>query len=85
LRVALDANRLSASGYRRAQQRLNSNLNRIGAPPLGPAQFRAQLAPDSVGLSLISADIGENVNSVDELAAFAAEAKKSGRGMQGTF
>lgn len=35
------------------------------------------------GLSLISADIGENVRSVDELVAFAAEAKKSGRGMQG--
>ncbi len=35
------------------------------------------------GLSLISADIGENVSSVDELVAFAADAKKSGRGMQG--
>jgi predicted amidohydrolase YtcJ len=35
------------------------------------------------GLSLISADIGENVSSVEELVAFAAEAKKSGRGMQG--
>ena len=35
------------------------------------------------GLTLLSADIGENVSSVDELAAFAAEAKKSGRGMEG--
>jgi len=35
------------------------------------------------GLSLISADIGENVSSVDELVAFAAEAKRNGRGMQG--
>lgn len=35
------------------------------------------------GLSLISADIGENVTSMEQLAAFAAEAKKSGRGMQG--
>jgi len=35
------------------------------------------------GLSLISADIGENVSSVDELMTFAVEAKKSGRGMQG--
>lgn len=35
------------------------------------------------GLSLISADIGENVSSVDELVAFAAEANKSGRGMRG--
>lgn len=35
------------------------------------------------GLSLISADIGENVSSVDELVAFAAAAKQNGRGMQG--
>jgi predicted amidohydrolase YtcJ len=35
------------------------------------------------GLSLISADIGENVTSVAELETFAAEAKKTGRGMQG--
>ena len=35
------------------------------------------------GLSLISADIGENASSLDELVAFAAAAKKSGRGMQG--
>jgi predicted amidohydrolase YtcJ len=35
------------------------------------------------GLSLIAADIGEHVSSVEEVAAFAAEAKKSGRGMQG--
>lgn len=35
------------------------------------------------GLSLISADVSENVSSVDELVAFANEAKKSGRGMQG--
>jgi predicted amidohydrolase YtcJ len=37
------------------------------------------------GLSLISAYIGENVSSVDELVAFAAEAKKSGRGMRGNI
>jgi predicted amidohydrolase YtcJ len=35
------------------------------------------------GLSLISADIGEKVTSVDELVAFAEQAKKTGRGMQG--
>ncbi len=35
------------------------------------------------GLSLISADIGESVSSLEELVAFAGEAKKSGRGMQG--
>jgi predicted amidohydrolase YtcJ len=35
------------------------------------------------GLSLISADVGENIHSVDELVASVTEAKKSGRGMQG--
>jgi predicted amidohydrolase YtcJ len=35
------------------------------------------------GLTLLSADIDEYVNSMDGLVAFAAEAKKSGRGMQG--
>ena len=35
------------------------------------------------GLSLISANIGESASSVDQLVAFASEAKKSGRGMQG--
>ncbi len=35
------------------------------------------------GLTLISADLGENAKSVEELVAFSAEAKKSGRGMQG--
>ena len=35
------------------------------------------------GMTLISADVGENIQSVAELVAFAAEAKKSGRGMRG--
>ena len=35
------------------------------------------------GITLISADIGENVKSVDELVAFAADAKRNGRGMRG--
>jgi len=35
------------------------------------------------GMNLISAEVGEDLKSVDELAAFAAEAQKSGRGMRG--
>ena len=35
------------------------------------------------GLTLLSAEIDEYVKSMDALAAFAAEAKKSGRGMRG--
>lgn len=37
----------------------------------------------SGGLSLISATVGDSVRSVAQLAAFAAAAKQSGRGMQG--
>jgi predicted amidohydrolase YtcJ len=35
------------------------------------------------GINLISAEVGEDLKSLDELAAFVAEAKKSGRGMRG--
>lgn len=35
------------------------------------------------GLDLIAADIGENVTTIEELTAFAADSKKNGRGMQG--
>ena len=35
------------------------------------------------GLLLISAMVGENIRTVDQLVAFADEAKRSGRGMQG--
>jgi predicted amidohydrolase YtcJ len=35
------------------------------------------------GLSLISATVGEEITTVPQLAAFAAKAKQSGRGMQG--
>lgn len=37
------------------------------------------------GLALISADTTDKVQSVDQLPAFVAEAKKSGRGMRGNF
>jgi predicted amidohydrolase YtcJ len=36
------------------------------------------------GLSLISTDVGDKVHSVDDLVAFIAEAKKSGKGMRGS-
>ena len=35
------------------------------------------------GMNLISAEVGEDLKSLDDLVAFAAEAKKSGRGMRG--
>jgi predicted amidohydrolase YtcJ len=35
------------------------------------------------GMNLISAEVGEDLKSLDELMAFASEAQKSGRGMRG--
>jgi predicted amidohydrolase YtcJ len=35
------------------------------------------------GVSLISADVGDKVQNISELAEFAADAKKSGKGMRG--
>jgi len=35
------------------------------------------------GVTLITADVGDKVHSIDDLVAFAAEAKKNGRGMRG--
>ena len=37
----------------------------------------------SGGVSLISADVSDKVQTIDELATFAADAKKSGKGMRG--
>lgn len=48
-----------------------------------PGLIDSHTHPVDGGLNLISADVGENVRSVEELAAFAAEAKKSGKGMRG--
>ena len=48
-----------------------------------PGLIDSHTHPIHGGLALISADIGENVKSLDELVAFAAEAKKTGKGMRG--
>src|SRR5215467_11590246 len=37
------------------------------------------------GISLISADVGDKVQSIDDLVAFVASARKSGRGMRGNI
>ena len=48
-----------------------------------PGLIDSHCHPIDGGITLISADIGENASTIDELMAFAAQAKKSGRGMQG--
>jgi hypothetical protein len=55
----------------------------LGGRTLLPGFVDSHTHPIDGGLALISADIGEGVQTVEELAAFAAEARRSGRGMRG--
>ena len=47
-----------------------------------PGLIDSHTHPLHGGLSLVSADVGNNVGSIDDLVAFAADAKKSGKGMR---
>jgi predicted amidohydrolase YtcJ len=55
----------------------------LGGKTLFPGLIDAHSHAAYGGMSLISADASEKIKTVAELAAFAAEAKRSGRGMQG--
>lgn len=48
-----------------------------------PGLIDSHIHPVQGGLSLISADVGNGVQSIDALVPFAADARKSGRGMRG--
>ena len=61
----------------------NAEIVDLHGKTLLPGFIDSHAHPIEGGLSLISADIGEKARTVDELAAFAADAKKSGRGMRG--
>ena len=84
--VAVRGDKIVAVGNRReVSQALASGAEAIDLKGnlLLPGLIDSHCHAVDGGLSLISADIGENVSSVDELVAFAADAKNSGRGMQG--
>lgn len=48
-----------------------------------PGFIDSHIHPIEGGLSLITADVSDKVHTIDELVNFAAEAKKSGKGMRG--
>jgi predicted amidohydrolase YtcJ len=84
--VAIRGDKIVAVGSRaEASQALSRDAEAIDLKGnfLTPGLIDSHCHALDGGLTLISADIGENVSSVDELVAFAADAKKTGRGMQG--
>jgi predicted amidohydrolase YtcJ len=84
--VAIRGDKIVAVGNRReVSQALASSAGLIDLKGnfLVPGLIDSHCHAVDGGLSLLSADIGENAKSVDELVMFAAEAKQSGRGMQG--
>ena len=48
-----------------------------------PGLIDSHVHPLHGGIALISADVNDQVQSIDELASFAADAKKTGKGMRG--
>jgi len=48
-----------------------------------PGLIDSHVHPMMAGLSLVGADVGDQVHSIDELARFAADAKRAGKGMRG--
>jgi predicted amidohydrolase YtcJ len=48
-----------------------------------PGLIDSHVHPIMAGLSLVGADVGDQVHSIDELARFAADAKRAGKGMRG--
>jgi predicted amidohydrolase YtcJ len=55
----------------------------LGGKTLFPGLIDSHIHAIDGGLTLTSADVGDELHSVDELAAVVAEAKKSGKGMRG--
>jgi predicted amidohydrolase YtcJ len=48
-----------------------------------PGLIDSHVHPIMAGLTLVGADVGDQVHSIEELVSFAADAKKSGKGMRG--
>jgi predicted amidohydrolase YtcJ len=84
--VAIRGDKIVAVGTRaEASRAVSNNANAVDLKGnlLLPGLIDSHCHAVDGGLTLISADIGENVKSVDELVAFADDAKKTGRGLEG--
>jgi predicted amidohydrolase YtcJ len=84
--VAIRGDKIVAVGARaQVREAVGASAEQIDlkGKTLLPGFVDSHTHPIEGGLTLISADVGESVQTVEELAAFAAEAKRSGRGMRG--
>lgn len=84
--VAIRGDKIVAVGsFADAQQAAGKGAERIDlqGKSLLPGLIDSHVHPIYGGVTLISADVGDIVHSVGELVAFAAEAKKTGKGMRG--
>lgn len=84
--VAIRGDKIVAVGsFADAQQAAGKGAERIDlqGKSLLPGLIDSHVHPIYGGVTLISADVGDSVHSVGELVAFAAEAKKTGKGMRG--
>src|SRR5713226_959993 len=55
----------------------------LGGKTMLPGLIDSHIHAIDGGLTLTSADVGDHLSSMDELAGMVAEAKKSGKGMRG--
>lgn len=64
---------------------VSANAERVDlqGKTLLPGLIDSHIHPMMGGVSLVGADVGDNVRTIDELVAFAADARKSGKGMRG--
>ena len=63
----------------------SANAERIDlqGKTLLPGLIDSHIHPIHGGLALVSADIGDQVHTIDELVTFASDARKSGKGLRG--
>lgn len=84
--VAIHGDKIAAVGsLAEVEKSVSANAERIDleGKSLFPGFIDSHSHSIDGGLNLISADISDKVTSLDELPAFVADARKSGRGMRG--
>jgi predicted amidohydrolase YtcJ len=84
--VAICGDKIVAVGsLAEALQTVGKNAERVdlGGKTLFPGLIDSHIHAIDGGLTLTSADVGDHLNSMDDLVSLAANAKKSGKGMRG--
>ncbi len=84
--VAIRGDKIVAVGsFADVQQAAGKGAEKIDlqGKSLLPGLIDSHIHPIFGGVTLISADVGERVQSIDELVAFAADARRTGKGMRG--